>query len=86
MVPASCVKFQKLILIYTGFAITRKRKIDGMTDTEVPYGVTTPPPDEVTTPPPPTGLEDLPWWADVVDSHELADLIRNHCAEKVRLS
>ena len=81
-------------MLLIGLALTRKRKIVGMADTDVPYGVTTPPP-EVTTPPlpegvtsnscEPAGIVELPWWADFIDSHGLADLIRNQCDKKVRL-
>jgi len=46
-------------------------------ENDAPYGVTTPPPE--------VDPISLPWWADVIDCHELADVIRKQCDEKVCL-
>ena len=49
-------------------------------DCDPPYGVTTPPPERDL-----ACLEgaEIPWWADLIDADELADVIRNQCDEKV---
>lgn len=54
----------------------------GMVDGDaLPYGMTTPPPESVS--PDVTAGDKVPWWADQIETHELAELIRNQCDEKV---
>lgn len=65
--------------VLAGLDLARKRKMACAMESES-YGVTTPPPEPELSP---DGVAPLPWWADIIDSDELAEVIRNQCDEKV---